>query len=222
LLTEIGFPALDAADKGAAELSLKITPEALRRNGGSGARCNAGLGARQKAWGANAFRVELDGIDTKSVSSVSAFTVKQELAVDEIGIVREPTKHAAKVTVPNITFKVSRASSADFEAWAEDFLLNGDDKEKSGAIVLLDQSLKGELARVSLNHVGIAGLSPSADGAYFMATVYVESMRFSVGGAKVKEVKSAAVSKVAGESKLAPASAKVVPAAAVEKKAKKT
>jgi len=68
--------------------------------------------------------------------------------MDQIGIGRQPTKHAAKVTVPNIKVEVSMA---DYDAWAEaakKWFVDGYHEEKdemSGAIVFLSPDMKTEI-----------------------------------------------------------------------------
>jgi hypothetical protein len=210
LITEVGFPAIGAQRKEPVFLSLKFISEETRRKAGSGKCAAPTLASKQKAWIASYFRFELDGIDAKSVSAIAPFTVKPDYSQDTIGVTRETTLQLAKVIVPNLTLTVGRGGAQDFEAWADDFLVKGnnsDEKEKSGAIVFTDQTMQKELARVTLGHVGVAGLSPSADGTDVNVTLYVESMRFTVGGAKPKEAKLAAAASKAAPLKLAPAKA---------------
>ena len=60
---------------------------------------------------------------------------------------------------------------------------NGDDREKSGAIVFLDATQKQELGRIELRNVGIYALrrQPSTEQvARLTAELYVESMELKL------------------------------------------
>ncbi len=79
--------------------------------------------------------------------------------------------------------------------WSDDFIAkgnNGDDREKNGAIVFLDASLKNELGRINLFNCGIAGLSPEPQVANseairrVTAEVYCEQMELVSGAAAGK------------------------------------
>lgn len=216
LIEEVSFPALDASSKEAGYVKLEIVAEQSRRQAGGGA-CTKELGSKQKSTLLSGFKIELDGIDAKGVSAVDAFTIKTQLTNDSVGEQRDSTVMAAKVEIPNLTLTVARAQGAEFEAWANDFLVkgnNGDDKEKAGALVFLDPALK-ETARLSLSNVGISGLTVDPkDPARLKVSLYVEGMRYTLAGAKPKAIKSAAVA-----AKVAPAkaAAKVVPAKATKK-----
>jgi hypothetical protein len=216
LIEEVTFPTLDASSKEPGYLKLEIVAEQSRRQAG-GAACSKELGTKQKSALLGNFKVELDGIDTKGVAAIDAFTIKTQLVNDSIGEQRNSIATAAKVEIPNLTLSVARAQGAEFEAWANDFLVkgnNGDDKEKSGAIVFLDPTLK-ETARLSLTNVGISGFTVDPkDPARLKVSLYVEGMRYTLGGAKPKAVKSAAVAAKAAPAK---AAAKVVPAKATKK-----
>jgi hypothetical protein len=134
-----------------------------------------------------------------------------------VGVGRDVIAEPAKLEIPNLTLYVSRAMGADFEGWANDFLIKGnssDEKEKSGAIWLADSGGK-EVARLALSHVGISGLTTDpGDPSRYKVSLYVEGMRFSIGGAKAKERKAVNLA----AAKVAPTSeSKVVPAKATKK-----
>jgi hypothetical protein len=217
LITEVVFPALDAqAPKAKAFLTLKLTPELAPRRLGKGSCTNTSQAAKQqKQWMGSNFRLELNGIDTTGVLKVAPFTVRLAANTASVGEQRDYVKESGKLEIPDLTISVSRERAAEFEAWAEDFLLkgnNGSEKEKSGALVFLDPTLKSELGRVSLSNVGIAGLeTDKSNPMHLSVRLYVEGMRLSVGGNKPKALKL----KAAATSKTAPA--KLTPAAATKK-----
>jgi hypothetical protein len=181
LITETTIPTLDGASKAPGQLTVKLAPEEITRRKASGA-AGQHAGAKQKQWLASNFRLELDGVETKTVSKIDAFTVKQTVAADDVGDVRIGRREPGKLEFPNLRVTLSQASLQSWSDWFEDFVVkgeNGDDKEKSGAIVFLDPTLKQELGRVELKNVGIFALrrQPSTEQvARATAELYVESM----------------------------------------------
>ena len=70
LLTEVGFPALDAASKDHVYLTLKLAPELTRFKPGSGKTVKTAAG-KQKEWLAANFKLEIDGLETDDGSAGS-------------------------------------------------------------------------------------------------------------------------------------------------------
>jgi hypothetical protein len=181
LITETTIPTLDAASKAPAQLTVKLAPEEITRKKAGGA-AGQRAGAKQKQWLASNFRLELDGLETKTVSKIDAFTVKQTVAGDDVGDVRISRREPGKLEFPNLRVTFGQASLQSWSDWFEDFVVKGentDDKEKNGAIVFLDATLKQELGRIELKNVGIFALrrQPSTEQvARVTAELYVESM----------------------------------------------
>ena len=181
LITETTIPTLDAASKAPGQLTVKLAPEEITRKKGGGAGGQR-AGAKQKQWLASNFRLELDGVETKTVSKIDAFTVKQTVVADDVGDVRIMEREPGKLEFPNLRVTFGQASLQSWSDWFDDFVVkgeNGDDKEKSGAIVFLDATLKQELGRVELKNVGIFALRrqpPTEQVARVTAELYVESM----------------------------------------------
>jgi hypothetical protein len=96
--------------------------------------------------------------------------------------VRIRRREPGTLEFPDLRVTLSQASLQSWSDWFEDFVVkgdNGDDKEKSGAIVFLDATLKQELGRIELKNVGIFALrrQPSTEQvARVTAELYVESM----------------------------------------------
>ena len=63
LISEIGFPALDASSKDAAKITVKITPETTRMKTGSGKQLGKVEAKIQKKWLPSNFRLKIDGLD---------------------------------------------------------------------------------------------------------------------------------------------------------------
>ncbi len=111
------MPKLDGASEGRGVLRHRVRC----RSRCAGTRATAQdirgkIGAKQKAWLCSNFRVEIGDLPCARVATVDSFTWKCAIAQDQIGIHREPTKHPAKVTVPDIKLTISMA---DHQAWAD-------------------------------------------------------------------------------------------------------
>ncbi len=188
LITEIGFPALDAASKNAAFLTLSFAPELVREVKASG-KVTAGKQAAQKQFVASNFRLELDGVDCTKVTAIDAFTVKQTVTSDQVGDRRDIVNEPGPIDFPNLRVTILEAGAATWSDWFQDFVIkgdNGDDKEKSGAIVFLAPDRKTELGRIVLHNVGIHSFEHSAFQAadkitHVVAGLYCEVMELQIG-----------------------------------------
>src|SRR4051812_40915079 len=81
LITEVGFPALDAASKDAAKMTVKFAPEYTRMVAKTGGAVQAPLGkGEQKKWSPSNFRLKIDGLDAtcSRVNKIEALTIKQK------------------------------------------------------------------------------------------------------------------------------------------------
>jgi hypothetical protein len=182
LITETTFPALDAGSKTAADVTVKVAPESITRTKGSG-KLAGSANAKRKQWLPSNFRFELGDLETKTVSKIDAFTVKQTMATRDVGDVRDFQREPGQLEFPNLRVSLAESSAQTWSDWFDDFVVkgnNGDEREKNGAIVFLDPSLKQELGRIELKNVGIFALRrPSSTGEKFprvTAELYVESM----------------------------------------------
>jgi hypothetical protein len=161
LITGLTFPVLDAASKDPASLGVSIAPEYTRPKGGSGS--TVGTASKAQKWMAASFRFEMTGVDGSRVNHIDAITIGQKVTENPVGELRDYEKVPSTLEVPNVTLTMSEANAGTWAAWLDDFLVKGnnsDDKERSGSIVYLDQTLKAELGRLNLFNCGIVGLAP--------------------------------------------------------------
>lgn len=189
LITSVGFPKLDGASKDACYFDVEFDAEQVRWAKGGGQVIKGDYGTKQKAWLASNFRFEMGSLPCGRVATVDAFTWKQSVAQDQVGIFREPTKHPAKVTVPEIKISVSMA---DYEPWAQaakKWFVDGNHlaaDEMQGAITLLGPDMKKELGRIELKNCGFKKFSKqtleanSEKIARFDVEFYVEGMTFTL------------------------------------------
>jgi hypothetical protein len=135
LISEIGMPALDAASKDAATMTVKLSPSTTRRETG-GAAAKPAV-SRQKTWLPSNFRLEIAGLDCTKVSAVGALTIRQRTG-DEPD--RRHQQEPAHLEIPNLVVELAEASGASFLDYFEDFVIrgnNGADTEKAGTLAYL-------------------------------------------------------------------------------------
>lgn len=189
LITSVTVPKLDGSSKDACYFDIEFEAEKVRWAKAGGEDIRGKIGPKQKAWLSSNFRVEIGSLPCHRVATVDSFTWKCSVTADQIGIFREPTKHAAKVTVPDIKLGISMA---DYQPWADAakaWFVDGqhlESNEMQGRIVFLGPDMKAELGDIELQNVGFKKFSKQdfeANGekiARFDVELYVEKMKFNL------------------------------------------
>jgi hypothetical protein len=192
LITEVTVPKLDGSSKDAAYFDITFEPERVRWAKGGQEDIRANVGPKQKAWLCSNFRVEIgDGkvLPCSRIASVDSFTWKCAIAADQIGIHREPTKHPAKVTVPDLKLSISMADHQPWADLAKKWFVDGhheEGDETTGRIVFLGPDMKKELGEINLERVGFKKFSKddleanSEKIARFSVELYIEKMTFKL------------------------------------------
>jgi phage tail-like protein len=171
LITEVGFPALDAASKDAAKMTIKISPEVTRQTvsqggGQSIAGDKYSIDARvQKQWLPANFRLRIDGLEEpcSRVNKIEAIVVKQKVIENPVGEMRDYEKEPAYLEIPNLVITFPESHAKPFYDWHESFVIrgeNGDEKEKGGTLEYLSPDLKTILFTITFKHLGIFKLTP--------------------------------------------------------------
>jgi hypothetical protein len=184
LITEVRFPALDAASRDPALLTVTFAPEYTRVTKGSGSAKPPGK--IQKKWLSSRFRLTIDGLDTKKVNKIEAIVFKQPITEDLLGRDRVP----GVPEVGNLVVTVAEAGAQTFQDWFDDFVIKGNnssEEEKTGSLEFLTPDLKTQLFRLDFTGMGIFSLAPveatTADRIRRMkAEMYVETIAFSYNG----------------------------------------
>lgn len=178
IITEIGFPACDAASKDATFLTVVFQPQSVRFGKGSGKVSWAPKQGTQKLWVASNFRVEIDGLDCTKVNKIDAITIRQGVTQD--------------LEIPNLKITFSEVSASTWVAWHENFVIKGnndDGQEKSGRLVFLSPNLQTELASIVFHNLGIFRLADEKQEANaaaikrMTAELYCEKMELSYNAA---------------------------------------
>lgn len=189
LITSVTVPKLDGASKDAAYFDVEWDCEQVRWEKGDGSDIRGKIGPKQKAWLCSNFRVEIGNLPCSRIATVDSFTWKCAVASDQIGIFREPTKHPAKVTVPEIKLGISMA---DFDPWAQaakKWFVDGHHEEAdemTGRIVFLGPDMSKELGSIELLNLGFKKFnrpdyeSNSEKIARFDVELYCEAMKFQI------------------------------------------
>jgi hypothetical protein len=189
LITSVTVPKLDGASKDAAYFDVEWECEQVRWEKGDNSDIRGKIGPKQKAWLCSNFRVEIGNLPCSRVATVDSFTWKCAVASDQIGIFREPTKHPAKVTVPELKLGISMA---DFDPWAQaakKWFVDGHHEEAdemTGRIVFLGPDMQKELGSIELLNLGFKKFnrpdyeSNSEKIARFDVELYCEAMKFQI------------------------------------------
>jgi phage tail-like protein len=155
LITEVGFPALDAASKEAAKMTIKMQPESTRIQAGSGS-VNPTHTAQQKSF-VNNFKLTINGMNATFVTKIDQINIKLNYAQADSAA----GQRLASIDIPNLKFTVPESRANDFISWHEDFVIKGNnspENEKSGSLAFLSPDLKTEFFRLDLTGLGIFAL----------------------------------------------------------------
>jgi hypothetical protein len=164
LITEVTFPALDAASKEPAYLKVKFQPKAVASRKTRGAKLTPIGGSKQKLWLCSAFRFNIDGIDeAKFTNKIESFTIKQNIKKLHTGMFREIELAPSKIELPNLTGLIGLDRADGILDWYEKYVCKGqkDPKaQKSGSIEFLSPDRKDVLFRIALFNIGIIKAGP--------------------------------------------------------------
>lgn len=191
LLTEFGMPALDAASKDSALMSVKWQPETTKKLIGGGGKISfSGSAAKQKKWLPSNFRIRIDGCDQgcPKVGKIDALTIKQKTTDDSVGERRDYEKLPVSVEVPNLVLTLSESFAQEFYKWHEDFVIKGlcgQEMERGGTLEYLTPDLKETLFTLNFYNLGIFKITPDKAEAGAEAVrrvkveMYCEDIKFS-------------------------------------------
>jgi phage tail-like protein len=194
LITEVSFPKLDGASKDQCYMTVKFSPELTRMKKAAGKATLPPVRASQEMWLASNFRLEIAGLDCTRVSAVESFTIKQTAVSDDIGDSRDYRKEPGRIEFPNLTITLAETGAQTWLDWFEDFVVkgnNGDDREKTGALIFLAPNRQSEIGRVHFFNMGIFKLAATKGDANqeqirrVTAHLYCERMEFQIGKAAI-------------------------------------
>ena len=190
LISEIGFPALDATSKNPATITVKISPERLRFADGDGSH-RGGVSyaqnelVKQKRWLTCNFNFALDrfkGDASLKNAKVEGFTFKQAVMANPIGRMLETHKYAGSVETPNVQVSFPQSAVTPWVEWYEKCVRHGNyiGELTTGTIEYLDNERASALMTLHLENVGLTSLEfeklePHKEGIVkAKASLYVE------------------------------------------------
>ena len=159
LITEIGFPALDAASKEPAKMTIKFAPEFTRTLAGPGKKIAlSNDAAKQKRWLPSNFRLEIPSVDCTRVSRIDAITIKQKVVAQMGGIRSGP----ANLETPNLVATVEESHAEGFYKWMTSSSQNPSlpGNKKPGQLDFLNADLREALFTLRFADLTIRRLTP--------------------------------------------------------------
>jgi hypothetical protein len=192
LISEVGFPALDAGSKDPCKMTIKFEPETTRQTmspeRGTTIKGSADATVKKK-WLPTDFRLRIKGLDDacKQVNKIEALTVKQKNVSNAVGERRDSEREPADLEIPNLVFTTTESHADSLFKWHEDFVINGNngsDHERSGTLEYLTPNLQEVLFTLHLHQLGIFRLTPvSQERGHesirrVKAELYVDEMKF--------------------------------------------
>jgi len=184
MITQIIFPAPDAASKDAIKMTITITPQYTQQVQGSGKALGQPM-VVQKKWIGSNFRLTIAGLDTTKVNKIDTLVFKQAAATDAMGSARDSTQIPIQQEIPNLVITLPEVSAQTFRNWYGDFVIkgnNGDAVEKNGTLEYLSPNFQETYFTLTFRHIGIFRLAPQVgDGdtiRRLKAEMYVEDMAF--------------------------------------------
>ncbi|HEX9104189.1 MAG TPA: phage tail protein [Polyangia bacterium] len=167
LIAEVGFPALDAASKNAAGLSIKITPEHIEYKKGDGHKLTGGQAqdqmTKQKKWLTSNFRFSLERFknsDAMKSVKVEAFTVKQNIIDNPVGSEMYARKEVGRLELPQIVVTFPESQMEEWMKWWDEAVAKGDRKGQytTGVITYYGSDMKSELMHIELDGVSLVSV----------------------------------------------------------------
>jgi len=165
LISEVGFPSLDASSKSAAYLTIKISPETLEFADGDNSTLQMDQAlnesVKQKRWLASNFKFALEkfkGDDSMRNAKIEAFTVKQNIINNPVGPEREARKEVGRLELPSLQISFAETQMKNWAAWFDKSVVKGSYEQTTGAITYLASDYTTELMRLDLQNVGLSSL----------------------------------------------------------------
>jgi len=186
LMTEVAFPALDAASKDAAKMTISISPEVTRMkmSPAGGAALRARDSAIQKKWLPANFRLKIEGVDCSRVNKIDAITIKQKVGGRSAFLMgsTNPETSPMAITLPE-------AQAKPFYEWHQASLnmRNAPGSKKAGQLDYLSEDMRETLFSLRFADLGIASVTPERPQGGIenirrvKAEMYYERMQLSFG-----------------------------------------
>jgi phage tail-like protein len=197
LISEIGFPALDATAKSTATMTIKISPERIKFEEGDGSsRGQVSYGQnelkKQKLWLTSNFVFGLDrfkGDESLRHAKIEAFSIKQAILNNPIGRMLETHKYGGGVETPGLQVSFPQSQAKPWMDWYDKSVRHGNyiGELTNGSISYYASDGTTLLMTLNLYNVGLTSLEfekleAHKEGiAKIKASLYVEAMELKTG-----------------------------------------
>lgn len=166
VISEAVMPEADAAGiRGAATMTIRLTPQSTRLAGGQGkltAASRAFSNIKGKTLMSNSFRFSVHGLEMacRQIRSVQGIGFRR-LHVPSQGEQRIPQQTLGPIDFSMVSIQLPEADAAPFYQWFDDLVLKGrPDAERGGLLEWLDLTMRGVVASVQLGGLGIVRYAP--------------------------------------------------------------
>lgn len=171
LITEVGFPGLDASSKDACKMTIKISPEKTETEFGNRSKSvlPSNIDARkQKQWLPSFFRLRIDGggggpLKCDRVSKIEPLVIKQKVIENSVGEELVFQKEPAQIDFPNLVVTLPEVDAKGWYDWHKSFIIDGESdqsKEKSGSLEYLAADRNTVLFTLNFFNLGILKYQP--------------------------------------------------------------
>ncbi len=187
LVSEVEFPAVDAASKDPARVRITLQPEFTRLSADrKGTKLQIPFCKSPLLLSSN-FRLAIDGIDAMKASGIAPLSIKIVLTESPVGEERDYERVATRISFPNVLVTMPQSGLQSFNQWFEDFVIQGnnsDESERAGSLEYLTPNLSQSPFRLGFQNMGIFEIepeSPSQSESIPMSVVkmYIERMALS-------------------------------------------
>jgi phage tail-like protein len=163
LVTEVEFPACDAASKDPARLDVTFAPQTAAL---AAPRAPTALPMTQNhRWLSSNFRLNIKGLEaaTTRATHVEAIPIKLENVSNPVGELRNYEREPASPDFPNLVVTIEEAHAQPMYDWLQDFVVkgqNGQDRERVGVLEYLAPDMRSVLLAVNFFNLGIFSMEP--------------------------------------------------------------
>jgi hypothetical protein len=192
LISEIAFPACDAASKEPINFTIKLTPEEIRWTKGGTLPGGPKPSTKETSWLPSNFRMSIPALDCSVVNKIEAISVIPALnRSQDLGISRF-SGTASSMQMSSLVVTLPEAHAEGFYRWKQDSLAGrtaGSDPGRFGQLDYLDVSLRGSLFSLSFLGLALQRLVPVKVSAgreqvrLVTAEMYYKDLRFAYGAA---------------------------------------
>lgn len=182
LITEIGFPALDASSKDPGIMTVRFSPESTRFINKPGSKISAAVTPNQKSWLVSNFKLQIAPMDCAYVSKIDAITIRPNTTANTItgfGVNAKPADS------PSLAITMAAARADSLNQWYGDSTGGkiGISTKRLGQLDCLTPDLREAIFTLKFANLSISNISMtcSTTGDTERAQLSWDNVDFSYG-----------------------------------------